>query len=320
MKASVYTKYGPPEVLQVKEVSKPTPKPKEILIKVFAATVNRTDCAMLRAKPFIMRFFTGLFKPKKSVLGTDFAGQIAAIGTEVTSFKVGDKVFGFDDAGSSSHAEYLTISVSNAVITLPENTSYEQATASIEGAHYAYNFLNKVTFKKGQHVLVNGATGAIGSAGVQLLKNWDVDVTAVCAKKDSDLVISLGADTVIDYTSADFTKTDKKFDFVFDMVGKSSFGKCKSILKPHGIYISSELGAWSQNLFYTLATPLFGGKKVRFPFPFDKKGSLLYMKQQIEDGRFKAVIDRTLPLEQIAEAFRYVETGQKIGNVVIRMT
>ena len=205
MKAIVYTKYGPPDVLQLKEVEKPVPKDYEILLKVHATTVNRTDCATIRAKPFFMRIVTGLFKPKKPIPGTEFAGEIEAVGKSVSSLKVGDKVFGFDDQGTESHAQYLTIE-EDKVITIPENISYEQAAASSEGAHYAYNFINKVDLRKGQNVLVNGATGAIGSAAVQLLKYFEVNVTAVCATKNIELVKSLGANKIIDYTKDDFTK------------------------------------------------------------------------------------------------------------------
>ena len=317
MKAIVCTKYGPPDVLQLKEVEKPTPKDNEVLVRVNATTVNRTDSAMLRAKPFIMRFFTGLFKPNNPILGTEFAGKIEAVGKDVMSFKVGDKVFGLNDNGLSSHAQYMTILEDKAVTIIPENITYEQAAASTEGAHYAFNFINKVTIKSGQKVLVNGASGAIGSAAVQLLKYFGANVDAVCNTKNIELVKSLGADKVFDYTKEDFTKGDQKYDFVFDTVGKSSFAKCKPLLQPGGIYISSELGYMAQNIFFALVTPVIGNKKVRFPLPVDCKRSVLFIKKLIEEGKFKAVIDRKYPLEQIVEAYKYVETGQKTGNVVI---
>jgi NADPH:quinone reductase-like Zn-dependent oxidoreductase len=317
MKAIVCTKYGPPDVLQLKEVEKPTPKDNEVLVRVNATTVNRTDSAMIRAKPFIMRFFTGLFKPNNPILGTEFAGKIEAVGKDVMSFKVGDKVFGLNDNGLSSHAQYMTILEDKALTIIPENITYEQAAASTEGAHYAFNFINKVTIKSGQKVLVNGASGAIGSAAVQLLKYFGANVDAVCNTKNIELVKSLGADKVFDYTKEDFTKGDQKYDFVFDTVGKSSFAKCKPLLQPGGIYISSELGYMAQNIFFALVTPVIGNKKVRFPLPVDCKRSVLFIKKLIEEGKFKAVIDRKYPLEQIVEAYKYVETGQKTGNVVI---
>ncbi|MCK5509806.1 MAG: NAD(P)-dependent alcohol dehydrogenase, partial [Desulfobacterales bacterium] len=241
MKAIVYTEYGSPDVLQLKEVEKPTPMDNEVLIKIHATTVNRTDCATIRAKPFFMRLVTGLFKPKKQIPGTEFAGEIVAVGKNVSSFKVGNKVFGFDDGGSGSHAQYLTISEDKALTTIPENITYEQAAASTEGAYYAYNFINKVNLKSGQKILVNGATGAIGSAAVQLLKYFGANVTATCGTKNMELVKSLGANKVIDYTKEDFTKDNQKYNFVFDTVGKSSFFKCKPLLQSGGVYISSDL-------------------------------------------------------------------------------
>lgn len=248
MKAIVYTRYGAPDVLQFREFDKPVPKDNEILVLVHAATVNRTDCATTRAKPFFMRLVTGLVRPKRNVPGTEFAGVIEAVGNSVSSLKVGDKVFGFDDDGSGSQAQYLAIHEDNA-ITMPEGLSYRQAAASSEGAHYAYNFINKVNLEKGQDVLVNGATGAIGSAAVQLLKHFEVNVTAVCATKNIELVKTLGADRVIDYTKETFTEDKQKYNFVFDTVGKSSFFKCRKLLKPGGVYISSDLGYLAQNLW-----------------------------------------------------------------------
>jgi len=237
MKAIVYTKYGSPNVLQFEEVEKPAPKDNELLIKIYATTVNRTDCATIRAIPFFSRVIIGLLKPKKQIPGTEFAGEIEAIGKSVSSLRVGDRVFGFDDQGSGSHAQYMTIKEERAII-IPENISYEEAAASFEGAHYAYNFINKVDLKKGQDVLVNGATGAIGSAAVQLLKYFDVNITAVCSTENIELVKSLGANKVFDYTKEDFTKDTQKYHFVFDTVGKSSFFKCKHLLQAGGIYIS----------------------------------------------------------------------------------
>jgi NADPH:quinone reductase-like Zn-dependent oxidoreductase len=319
MKAVECTQYGPPEVLQLKELEKPVPKDNEVLINVHAATVNRTDCALLRAKPFVARFVTGIFKPKKHISGIEFAGKIEAVGKNVTSYKVGDRVFGFDDSGLGSHAEYMTISQDKALTTIPEDTTYRQAAASIEGAYYAYNFINKVNLESGQQILVNGATGAIGSAAIQLLDYYGANVTAVCKGKHFDLVKSLGANEVIDYTQDDFTAHERTYSFVFDTVGKSSFAKCKPLLGPGGAYISSELGYMAQNLFFALTTPKLGNKKVIFPLPTDCRGSILFIKKLMEEGKFKAVIDRDYPLEQIVEAYTYVEKGQKVGNVVIML-
>lgn len=317
MKAIVHERYGPPEVLKVKEVDKPIPKVNEVLIKVYASTVNRTDCAMLRAKPVIMRFLTGLLKPSKNILGTDFAGEIEDIGSGVTSFNIGDKVFGFDDNGVLSHAEYMTSPVDKAIAIIPPNITFKQAAASIEGAHYAYNFINKIKLKPEHKVLINGATGAIGSATIQLVKEYGCNITATCGTDNIDLVKSIGADRVIDYLKEDFTKVDETYDFVFDTVGKSSFGKCKPILKPGGIYISSELGWMAQNLFFAILKPLMGSKKVLFPLPVNIPASLNVVKKLLEKGKFKPVIDREFSIDEVKAAFKYVEKGQKIGNVII---
>ena len=322
MKAIVYEKYGLPDVLELKEVEKPIPRDNEVLIKVYATTVNRTDTATIKAKPFFARFLTGMFKPKKQIPGTEFAGKIEEIGKDVKSLKVGDKVFGFNGLGSGSHAQYMTISEDKA-ITIPENTTYEQAAASTEGAHYAYNSIKNAKIKSGQKALVYGATGAIGSAAVQLLKYFDVYFTAVCNTKNIELVKSLGADKVIDYTKEDFTKDEEKYSFVFDAVGKSSFAKCKPLLQPGGVYISSDLGYMAQNVVLPLITPIIkpmiGNKKTVSPFPTDIRGSILLIKDLVAQGKFKTVIDRRYPLEQIVEAYKYVEKGQKTGNVVITL-
>lgn len=319
MKAIVYTKYGSPKVLHLIEVAQPVALDDEILVRVHATTVNRTDCATVRAKPFFMRMVTGLLAPQKKIPGTEFAGEIAAVGDRVSSLKVGDRVFGFDDEGLESYAQYMAIE-EDKVIKIPDNLSYEQAAPSFEGAHYAYNFINKVELKPGQNVLVNGATGAIGSAAVQLLKYFGSKVTAVCSTDNINLVESLEADRVIDYTKDDFTQDKQKYSAVFDTVGKSSFFECRHLLKPGGVYISSDLGFMWQNLFLPLVTPVVEpivGSKTIFPTPKDIKGSMFLIKTLLEKGQFKAVIDRKFPLEQIVEAYKYVEQGHKHGNVVI---
>ena len=317
MKAIVYTKYGPPEVLQLKEVEKPTPKDNEVLVKVHATTVNRTDCATRKAEPFFARFFTGLIRPKKTILGTEFAGEIEAVGKDVTSFKVGDKVFGFNGIDFGAHAEYMIMPEDGFLTTMPANMTYEEAAPSTEGAYYAHSFIRNANIQSGQRVLINGASGAIGSAAVQLVKYFGADVTAVCSTKNVALVKSLGADRVLDYTKEDFTKDDQIYDAVFDTVGKSSFSRCKPLLKPGGIYISSELGYMAQNPILALVTPIIGNKKVMFPIPKHSDENIALFKELIEAGKFKGVIDRCYPLEEIVEAYKYVETGQKTGNVVI---
>ena len=319
MKTVFRTAYGSPQVLSIREVDKPVPKENEILVRVYAATVNRTDCAILTARLFIMRLFTGLTKPKRFATGTDFAGGVEAVGSKVTGFNVGDRVWGFDDMGLSSHAEYLTISQDKAIVTIPEGFSYEQAAASAEAAHYAFNFINKVKLRTDQKALVYGATGGIGSALVQLLTYHKVYVTAVCEATHFEKVKSLGADKLIDYTKEDFTKDSESYDFVFDAVGKSTFAQCKPLLTKTGVYISSELGPHGQNAYLPLIT-MFKGKRVVFPFPVNIKSSLLFIKSLMEQGKFKPLIDRTYPLEDIREAFTYVSSGQKLGNVIIKIS
>ena len=213
----------------------------------------------------------------------------------------------------------MTLREDKSIMTMPEKVGFEEAAASSEGAHYALNFINKVKFEAGHKVLVNGATGAIGSAVVQFLKYFEVEVTATCGTQNIELVRSLGADRVIDYTQEDFTKDSERYDFVFDAVGKSTFGECRPLLKEGGVYVSSELGPKAQNLFLALITPMRGGKKVIFPFPSNIKRSLQFIKDLMEKGRFRPVIDRTYPLEEIVEAYIYVASGQKTGNVVIKM-
>jgi NADPH:quinone reductase-like Zn-dependent oxidoreductase len=319
MRAIVNIKYGSPQVAKLMEIDKPSPKEKEVLIKIHATTVNRTDAGFRSAEYFISRFWTGLFKPKYKTLGCEFAGEIEEIGDKVTLFKKGDKVFGFDSNRCGSHAQYKIIEEGEALELMPQNLTYYEAAPICEGGHYALCDIRAAKVKAGQNVLVNGATGAIGSAAVQLLKHFGAKVTAVCDTKNMMLVKSLGADFVIDYTKEDFTKIDQKFDFIFDAVGKSSFGKCKQLLKEHGIYISTELGKNAKNVYLALSTPILGGKKVLFPIPTIKKEDVVFLKNLVEAGEYKPLLDRQYPLEQIVEAYKYVETGQKIGNVVIRV-
>jgi NADPH:quinone reductase-like Zn-dependent oxidoreductase len=318
MKAAVHTRYGPPEVVRIVEVAKPAPTEHEVLVKVHATTVNRTDCGFLSGKPFIVRFFSGPLKPKATILGCEFAGVVEAVGNGVTSFVVGDTVFGFSEWRFGAHAEYLTMPEGGSIATMPANATFEEAACSTEGSHYALSMITKAKIQSGQDVLVNGATGAIGSAAVQLLTRLGVVVTAVCGTEHVELVRGLGADRVIDYGTEDFTKDEQTYDVVLDAVGKSSFGRCKRLLKPRGIYVSSDLGFLSQNPILALITPLFGGKKVLFPIPpkYDQ-ARVRGFKEMIESGEFKPVIDKRYRLDQIVDAYRYVETGQKIGNVVI---
>jgi len=299
-------------------VETPAAKDNQVLVKVHATTVNRTDCGLRAAEPFVNRFFTGLSRPRVKVLGNEFAGDVEAVGGGVTSFEVGDRVFGYNGSRFGAHAEYVAMPEDGSLATMPANLTYEGAAPSTEGSHYALSLIRKAKIRSGQDVLVNGATGAIGSAAVQLLKHLGAEVTAVCDAEHVELVRGLGADRVIDYTAEDFTKDEQTYDVVLDAVGKSSFGRCKRLLKPRGIYLSSDLGPLSQNPILALVTPLFGGRRVMFPIPKKPDQEMArYFKGLIESGAFKPLIDRRYPLDQIVEAYRYVEAGQKIGNVVI---
>lgn len=320
MRAAVYTQYGPPEVVNVQEVDKPVPPENEVLIRVKASTVNRTDCGFRSANYFISRFWSGLLKPNLKTLGCEFAGQIEAVGKNVSLFAVGDKVFGFNDQKFGGHADYLTMGEGDAITNMPVDLTYEEAAPIAEGAHYALGNIRAANVLNGQHVLVYGATGAIGSAAVQLATFFGAHVTAVCSTAHIELVKSLGAEVVIDYTQQDFTKTGQTFDFVFDAVGKTSFGKCKPVLTSKGIYISTELGQHAENIYLALITPFLGGKKVLFPIPSISKADVVFLKELVEKGKYKPVIDRRFTLDQLVEAYTYVETGQKIGNVVITVS
>jgi len=317
MKASICSNYGSPEVLEIREIEKPVPDENEVLIKVYATTVNRTDLGILSGSPFIIRLFAGLFRPRLAVTGTDFAGQIVSTGKKVKSFGIGDRVMGFGGMGLQSHAEYLTIAEDKAIILMPVNLSYKQAAACLEAPFYALGSINKLKPGAGQTALVIGGTGAIGSSIVQLLKYYGTNITAVCGIENSELVKSLGADRIIDYKNNDFTKVQEKYDFVFDAVGKSNFFKCKPLLKEKGVYAPSD---GLLNAILLLVTPVFGGKKVIFPLPKNVKTGIGFIKELIEKGAFRPVIDREYPFEKITEAYNYVATGKKIGNVIIVMT
>ena len=319
MKAIVFKEYGPPEVAQLIEVEKPIPRKNEVLVKVHASTVNRTDCGFRSAAYFVSRFWTGLIKPKIQILGCEFAGVVEEIGPDVRMFEVGDRVFGFNDQHFGGHGEFLTIRESKAITHIPDKLTFKEAAPLTEGAHYALNNIKAAKVQMDQNVMVYGASGAIGSAAVQILEHYGAQVTAVCGTQNVELVSSLGATRVLDYQTEDFTQTDEPYDFIFDAVGKLSFNECKPILSPKGIYISTELGKRAENIFLALTTPLFGGKKVKFPIPVMDKNKIEYLRQLAEKGKFRPVIDRTYRMEDIVEAYRYVESGQKVGNVILEI-
>lgn len=330
MKAAVCRRYGPPEVVRLEEVDLPTPGDDQLLVKVRATTVNRTDCGYRGGKPFVIRFLSGLGKPKVPVFGTEFAGDVVGMGKDVTGFQAGDRVLGWCEGTFGAHAEYMTVRADRPLtMPIPEGRSYAEAAPSTEGSHYALSMIHSTGLKAGDSILVYGATGAIGSASVQLAKAVGVKVTAVCGTANLDLVESLGADRVIDYQTEDFTKDPERYDVVYDAVGKSSFLKCRRLLKPKGIYIATDrpllhkpfmfvpVLAWWLTL--TAMTKMLRGRRQAFGGPRNDPEGLKWLREQILAGGFRPVIDRTYPLDQIVEAYRFVETGQKVGNVVIEV-
>ena len=318
MKAAVRDRYGPPEVLRIADVQTPVPGEREVLVRVHVTTVNRTDCGFRSGKPLVVRFFAGLARPKRPILGTEFAGTVEAVGPGATPFSVGDRVFGFSEWRFGAHAEYLTMRADGAIATMPADASFEEIAAATEGSHYALSMIDGAKVRTGQRVLVYGATGAIGSAAVQLLKDRGAHVTAVCDGAHVDLVRSLGADRVIDRTAEDFTADGQTYDAVVDAVGKTSFFRCRRIMKPSGIFVSSDLGPWGMNPVLGIVTPLIPGRRAKMPFPpRHSKARVQRFGAMFEAGTFRPVIDRRYPLDRIVDAYRYVETGQKIGNVLI---
>ena len=321
MKAIVQTKYGSPDVLQVKEVEKPNPKDNEVLIRIYAATVNATDPTFRKGEPFISRFFTGLRRPRNPIPGTELAGEIEAVGKDVKRYKEGDQVFASTGTQYGAHAEYICLPEDGPLAIKPANMNYGEAAAVCDGAFGALNFLRDAgNIQSGQEVLINGASGSVGTFGVQLAKYFGTEVTGVCSTTNLEMVKSLGADKVIDYTKEDFTKTGQTYDIIFDAVAKSSFSSCKDALKQGGVYIFT--GPAPANLLHMLWTKMFGSKKALMTAPgmrssSEKTRDLLFLKELIEAGKIKSVMDRIYPFEQIAEAHRYVETGHKKGNVVV---
>ncbi|MBN2413347.1 NAD(P)-dependent alcohol dehydrogenase [candidate division KSB1 bacterium] len=324
MKAVIWTKYGPPDGLQLKEVGKPSPKDNELLIKIYATTVTSGDAKLRGGKfPFMywlpMRIMYGFRKPKKPILGVEFAGVVESTGKNVKRFKKGDQVFGSTGFAGGCYAEYICLSEDGALTKKPANITFEEAGAVAFGASTALTFLRDLgKVQSGHKVLIYGASGCVGTYAVQLAKYFGAEVTGVCGTSNLELVKSLGADEVIDYTKEDFTKNGRTYDVIFDTVGKSPFSGCIKSLNPKGIYL---LGAvWKQSWYIrALWTSMTSGKKVIPGFSKETPEGLIFLKEIIEAGKLKPVIDRTYPMEQIAEAHGYVEKGHKKGNVVITM-
>ena len=328
MKAIVYTEYGLPDVLQLVEIQKPTPKDNEILIKIYATSINYGDTLARNFKgippgkfnmPFIFyfpaRMAFGFSKPKINTLGSEFAGKIEAVGKDVKLFKAGDQVFGYRGMSMGANAEYLCMPENGLVTIKPANMTYDEAATVPYGALTALNLLRSVNIQPGQKVLINGASGGIGSAAVQLAKHHGAEVTGVCGTPRLEFVKSLGADKVIDYTKEDFTKNGETYDLIFDILGKGSFAQCKNSLNQNGRYLLASFKM--KQLFQMLWTSKIGSKKVICALSGEKIEDLLFIKKLVETGKIKTFIDKRYPLEQTAEAHRYIELGHKKGNVII---
>jgi len=328
MKAIVYTEYGSPDVLHLTEVAKPAPKDNEVLIRIHATPVNFGDLLARNFKSVTPRKFNmpiffwlparlafGFNKPKKNILGSEFAGEVEAVGAAVTRFKPGDQVFGYRGQSMGAYAEYLCMPEDGVLAIKPANLTFEEAATVPYGALTALSLLKKVNIQRGQKVLINGASGGIGAAAVQLAKYFGAEVTGVCSTPRVGFVKALGADKVIDYTKEDFTRNGETYDLIFDILGKSSLARGKRSLKPNGRYLFASFKL--KHLVQMLWTKIAGGPKVICALSSEKPEDLTFIKQLIETGQYKAIIDKRYPLAQTAEAHRYVEAGQKQGGVVI---
>lgn len=321
MKAAVITRYGSPEVVKILEVPKPSPRAGEVLIRVHATTVNRTDCGELRPR-VIGRLFFGLRRPRRTIFGMDFAGVVESVGTDVTSLEPRDRVFGMCPSRSNgAHAEFVCIPEAGPIAVMPVSLRFDEAVVC-EGPFYADSWMKKFSLGPDHKILIYGASGAIGSAAVQLAKSYGAEVTAVVATRHLELVKSLGADRVIDYTAEDFTRIGERFDFMMDAVGKASFLRCRRLLKPNGTFIVTDIGPGGQNLPLMLWSAIVKNNRIVCPLPprGSGHGFVGFLKGLMELGKFRAVVDRRYPLDAIADAYRYVETGQKVGIVVINVS
>lgn len=321
MKTSFRAGYGGPAILEVREAPTPEPGPGETLVRVHAASVSRTDCGVLQGRPRVLRLLVGWPRPRRAATGTDFAGEVVAVGSGAARFHVGERVMGFHDVGLGSHAEYVLLEPRHAAVRIPRGVTSEHAAAGMEGAHYARNAMRRVLLEPGAEVLVYGATGAIGSAAVALLHEAGAVVTAVCARRHHAAVEALGADRTLDHEVPGWLDdvADDSFAFVFDAVGKLTRKDFRRVLRRNGLYISSELGPWGQNLYFAAAGPLLGRPRVRFPFPTDIRATLELVTELLAQARYTPLIDRHYRLDEIAEAFTYADSGQKVGSIVLTL-
>lgn len=322
MKASVSKQYGTPEVFSLEDVTKPTPKENEVMVRIYAATVTGSDLMMRTGKPYVGRLYLGLSKPKTTILGFDFAGEIVETGKNVTSFKVGDKVFG-GTTTLGAYAEYTCVNADDVITTMPENISYQEAAPVSGSAITVMNFLKGLgKIEAGDKVLINGASGSLGTYAVQIAKHLGAEVTGVCSTANTKMVSGLGADFVIDYTKEDFTKNSKQYDIIFDTVGKTDFANCENSLAANGVYLSSVMSF--PLLLQMMKTSLFGNKKAKTSstgmLPAKERlNYFLELKELLKAEKIKTVIDRSYPLSQMSDAHKYVEKGHKKGNVVINI-
>ncbi len=318
MRAVVHDRYGPPEVLRLEDVEPSIPKDNEVRVRIHATTVSRTDCALREGVPFVARLTTGLRRPRRRILGSDLAGEIEAVGAQVTEFEVADQVFGINPWRFGAHAELVCMRAGAALSRMPANMTFEEAAAVCDGAILALNALRPANLRQGQTILVYGASGSIGTAAVQLARHFGAGATAVSNPKNLELVRSLGADEVIDYTQQDFTGNGQTYDVILDAVGTLRFRDCRRSLARGGVYLATD---GFRNLLLSPWTALIGPRRVRFSIPprFTKK-DVVFLRGLIEAGEYRPVIDRRYPLEQVVEATRYVETKQKTGNVVLTVS
>lgn len=321
MKTIIQTKYGAPEVLQLKEIEKPVPTANEVLVKIHATTVTATEATFRKGEPYFSRLFTGITTPKIKTLGEELAGEIVAVGKDVKTFKVGDQVFGTAGPDFGANAEYITIPEDEVLAIKPTNMTYEEAASSVDGFLTALPFLRDTgNIQRGQKVIINGASGSVGAAAVQIAKYFGAEVTGICSTSNLELVKSIGADHVVDYTKEDFAQNGQTYDIIFDAVGKTTFSHVRNSLTPNGTFLEAGIGL---SIFPSvLWTSIVGGKKAKIAAtglrsPQERTKDLILLKELIETGKIIPVIDRSYPIEQIVEAHRYVDTGRKKGNVVI---
>lgn len=319
MRAIIHTRYGTPDVLSLAEVPTPTPAPDEVLIEVHAAAINRTDIGFRQAAPFFVRVFSGLRRPKYTILGTEVAGVVTAVGADVTKFAIGDRVFGVNANHFGTHAEYVCMKQTAPLAKMPDAMSFVDGAGMCDGMILAINCIRRMQLGPQHRLVIHGSSGAIGTAAVQLARHAGAHVTAVCGPDQLVLMKELGADEVIDRTTTDFTAIGRQWDIVFDAVGKLGFRHCAKALVKRGLWVTTDLGSFWQNPLLALVTRRLPMKTATLPIPPYRQADVELLAQMWADGQYRAVIDRAQPMEEFLDATRYVESEQKIGNVVLTM-